>query len=217
MISASRLREEIAKIGYSTIINDYVFSDVFEASSPIRRVPVAAFTHTPPSYRNAAIGVANAERRKPADIISEFRALGAPLMFVIEDDYVTVWQVRPVSGPTPIARRHQDELTELFYEHRQLWSPESIQRAKSIGQFNREYQLDFVDLGLLPAIEGEIHTKLDRLLNEALAEAINAQTGRPRHVTERALFRAVFRFLAAKILQDRYHPFASAWDPDKID
>jgi type I restriction-modification system DNA methylase subunit len=211
------LHEQIARIGYSAIVPDYVFSDVFAPLPTDRKVLFAAFTHTPPSYRNAAFAVVAAQQRSAADVVSEHRALGAPLLFVVEGENVTVWQVRTDLGPRAIARAHRDELPALFSANSADWSPQSIQRAKSIGAFNRHYQLDFVDLGLLPAIEGEIHAKLDRLLNEALAEAIDPRTSEPRGVNERSLFRAVFRFLAAKILQDREHSLASTWDPEKIE
>ena len=90
-----------------------------------------------------------------------------------------------------------------------------IQRAKSIGGADRSYQLDFVDVGLMPAIEGEIHAKLDRLLGEALAAATSAGTRNTR-LDGRRLFRAVFRFVAAKILTDRRNPIAGLWNADEI-
>ena len=55
MTAVRALQEEFANIGYLAITRDYVFSDVLSASTPNRRVPVAAFTHTPYSYRNAAL------------------------------------------------------------------------------------------------------------------------------------------------------------------
>jgi hypothetical protein len=216
MTALRLLRDEFVKIGYSAIVSDYIFSDVFASTTINRAVPIAAFTHTPPSYRNAALAVVQAKERSPPELVSEYRALGAPLLFVIERYDVTVWQVRSVTGPVPLARVSQDQLSSLFSKNQVAWSPRSIHLAKSIGQFNRQYQLDFVDSGLLPAIEGEIHTKLDRLLSEALAEAIDARAGRAR-INEHSLFRAVFRFLAAKILQDRSHELAQAWHSDKIE
>src|SRR3546814_3398135 len=85
-----------------------------------------------------------------------------------------------------------------------------MHRAKSIGAIDRNYQLVFVDLGLLPAIEGEIHLKLDRLWVDTLTAASNAQRGKAPET--RLLFRVVFRLLAAKVLQDRHHPYAQGWD-----
>jgi hypothetical protein len=216
MISAPRLREEIAKIGYSAIEDDYVFSDVFAPSGASRKASLAAFTHTPPSYRNAALAVVYADHRESRDVVSDYRALGAPLLFVIEGNDVTIWQVRTHTGPFPLARAAQDDLSALFLKHSEAWNPRSIHLAKSLGQFDPAYQLDFVDLGLLVAIEGEIHAKLDRLLTQALSKAIDPQNDRAL-VNEELLFRAVFRFLAAKILNDRSHELARTWDTDRIE
>ena len=211
------LQEQLARIGYSTIERDYLFSDVF-ASLPIdRTVAVAAFTQSPPSYRNAAFAVVDALQRPVAEVVSEHRALGACLFFVIVGTDVGVWKARSKAEPQQIAKASIEELPALFEANREAWSPLSIQRAKSIGAFDRQYQLSFVDLDLIPAIESEIHARLDRLLNTALAEAIDSATGRTKSVGERSLFRAVFRFLTAKILQDRSHPLSRSWDPDRIE
>ena len=104
-----------------------------------------------------------------------------------------------------------EELPALFERNCDIWHPDAIHRAKSVGAVEKGYQLDFVDLGLLPAIEGEIHSKLDRLLVETLAAATAAQGKRSLDV--RLSFRVVFRLLAAKVLQDRGHPYARKWDP----
>lgn len=217
MTAVQALQEQFANIGYSAIVRNYVFSDVFSPSSPNRNAPVAAFTHTPHSYRNAALAVVEGDRRPPTEVVSEYRALGAPLLFVIEGDEVAIWQIGSETSSREIARSHVNQLSALFDANRNAWSPLSIQRAKSIGQFDPHYQLDFVDLGLLPAIEGEIHERLDRLLNLALAQAFDPRTNRLRGIEERTLFQTVFRFLAAKILQDRANPIADSWNPDKVE
>lgn len=217
MTAVRRLREEIAKIGYSAIENDYVFSDVFSPSAVDRRAALAAFTRTPPSYRNAALAVVEAKGRQATDLATEYRALGAPLLFVIEGEDITVWQVKSEGDARPLAQARLHELQAMFSEHGDDWGPLPIHRAKSIGQFSRSLQLDFVDLGLLPAIEGEIHAKLDRLLNETLEEAVGLRAGRARYqINQLLLFRTVFRLLAAKVLQDRGHELAAAWNPSDI-
>jgi hypothetical protein len=217
MSTTRLLQEQIGQIGYSTIESDYVFPDVF-ASLPVNRtVAVAAFTHSPPSYRNAALAVVDAGTRRAVNVVSEHRALGACLFFVIEGQEVGVWQTHSKAEPQQIARAPREDLPALFAANSETWSPLSIQRAKSIGAFDRRYQLSFVDLGLMPAIESEIHVWLDRLLNTALAEAIDSQTGRTKNISERSLFRAVFRFLAAKILQDRSHELSRLWDSDRVE
>jgi hypothetical protein len=218
MTALGMLSEQIAKIGYSTIETDYVFSDVFQASGVNRKVPLAAFTHAPPSYRNAALAAVESDGRDAIDVAIEYRALGAPLLFVVEGQRVTVWQIHPELRPTIHREVELSQLSALFSENRETWTPQRIQNAKSFGLLNQSYQLDFVDAGLLPAIEGEIHSKLDRLLNETLAETVRLRIIRAgERVDQQLVFRTVFRLLAAKVLQDRGHELARTWDSENID
>ena len=217
------LRDEMAKAGYhaDAIVADYVFSDILSAGADSRSVALAAFSHTPPSYRSAAIAAEETRGRDAAAIVVEYRSLGAPLLFVIDDAAlaVTAWQVRAEGAPSLILRSHVADLPALFATHREEWAPLAIHRAKSIGQFDRSYQLDFVDLGLLPAIEGEVQVKLGRLLEATLAETLRARHGPTGEaiVDDRSMFRTTFRLLAAKVLNDRGHELASQWSSDDID
>lgn len=197
-----------------SVVPDYAFADVLVNANPTRTVPLAAFTRTPPSYRSAALAVVNGEGRSALDLVNEHRALGAPLLFVIERDEVTVWQVRSAPPARPIEKVGLADIADLFARKRSTWNPDAIHRAKSVGTPGTGYQLDFVDLGLLPAIEGEIHIKLDRLLVETLALTRKAPGG--DRLNARTLFRVVFRLLAAKVLQDRRHPNADDWDADDL-
>ena len=109
---------------------------------------------------------------------------------------------------------HLDQIPNLFEAHRQDWNPEAIHRAKSIGAVDQSYQLDFVDVGLLPAVEGQIHAKLDRLLVDMIKAAAKARADTP--LNPRLLFRIVFRLLAAKVLRDRRDPCAHLWNTDDL-
>src|SRR5437016_3345403 len=122
MIAVKAFKEEIAKIGYSTIESDYTFADVFAPSGADRIAPLAAFTHAPPSYRNAALAVVEARGRNSADVVTDYRALGAPLLFVITNQHVTVWEVHPASRPTIHQAAHLDRLGELFAANHDIWS-----------------------------------------------------------------------------------------------
>ena len=59
----------------------------------------------------------------------------------------------------------------------------STERKRSTPSQFHGRQFDFVDLGLMVAIEGEIHVKLDALLRETLASALDVlgayHDGRP--------------------------------------
>ena len=75
-------------------------------------------------------------------------------------------------------------------------------------------QLDFFDLGLLPLLDYEVRTKLDRLLRETVNLAI-AASGQEHPFEDDQyppLFRLIFRLLAAKVLADRQHP--GDWAPE---
>ena len=102
----------------------------------------------------------------PQDLAREVRALGAPLLFVIEGEELGVWQVRSSEPPNLIERARVDDLTALFSRNKEQWSPDAIHRAKAAAPDRGAVQLDFIDAGLLIAIEGELHGKLDTLLVE---------------------------------------------------
>lgn len=196
------------------VINDYTFADVLDESGETRKVPLVAFTSTPPSYRSAAFAVIDGKNKESFRLVNEHRALCAPFLFVIDGKNVTVWQVRTIDPPRVIEKTTVAKLPSLFKRNNKIWNPGAIHRAKSIGAVEKGYQLDFVDIGLLPAIEGEIHSKLDRLLLETLAAASNTPGG--RSIDIRLLFRVVFRLLSAKVLQDRKHPYSESWNSEDL-
>jgi hypothetical protein len=210
------IADETAKLGYrpDAVRRDYSYSDVWSSSAATRAVPFVAFTQTPPSYRSAAFAAVQASEGDPAAAAASHRALGAPFFFVIEADTVSVWQVyaNKATPPRFLGRFTQEELPACFFEHKEIWAPDVIHRAKSIGRIDTGYQLDFVDIGLIPAIEGEIHTKLDRLIRDAIAGTRN-MTG---NETVRLFFQGVFRLLAAKILTDRNHTHAAQWNANDV-
>ena len=209
------IAKETERLGYraDAILRDYPFSTLTTPGDPsTRRAPLAVFTQTPPSYRSAAFGAAVTEENGAEVLVRGFRDLGAPLFFVVEADTVSVWQVYAGGPPRLIERASLDAIDRLFEARRDTWNPDSIHRAKSIGRFNAAYQLDFVDIGLMPAIEGQIHEKLDRLLNETLAATRDAGVADD----DKAMFQGVFRLVAAKILTDREHRASATWNKDDV-
>src|SRR4051812_24931527 len=75
---------ELIGIGYRSeaVLRDYEFADVMAQDGRPRRVDLAAFTHTPESYRTAAFGaVLSSNGHLTEEGIATYRALGAPLLF----------------------------------------------------------------------------------------------------------------------------------------
>lgn len=207
------LRESV-KLGYrdEALRRDYAFSNVWGKGETTCRVPLAAFTQTPPSYRSAAFAVIEATPEAAPEVIHAYRALGAPVFLVIEPKQVSAWQVHPNDSPHKFAEFGLDAIPLFFAERRESWAPDRIHRAKSIGHIEPTAQLDFVDLGLIPAIAGEIHVKLDRLIRKAVADT-------PEFDSDDAIrifFRGVFRLLAAKILMDRQDTHAQSWNAEDV-
>lgn len=206
MNALQMIETELRQLGYASeaIIRDYTFADVLSATGEPRRVELAAFTQVPESYRSAAFGVVVGEDEGS---LIERRALGAPILFSIGRRDVGVWRVGAQGAPRLLERVSVDALPQLFQRNADRWRPQAVHRAKSLGQAQAAYQLDFVDLGLLPAIEHEVEDKLDRLLRQVVEELMAGLD----HEREEAVFRTTFRLLAAKILLDREHPAAEAW------
>jgi hypothetical protein len=204
----AQIEAGLIELGYrpESLIHDYSFADVLSATGEERRVELAAFTQMPESYRSAAFGVISGPHEEEAVEIR--RALGAPILFSIGESDVGVWRVGAEGRPRLTERVPIEALPELFARNAGRWSPQSVHRAKSLGQTQVGYQLDFVDLGLLPAIEHEVEQKLDRLLERVIKLLVDGTTENER---EEAAFRATFRLLAAKILVDRQHPGARSW------
>jgi len=220
MNALQAIERELVQTGYApdAVLRDYSFADVLSVEPQQRSTRLAAFTHTPPSYRSAALAVVGLENRDPFDVVADYRALGAPLLFLIQDDEVSVWQVRLSAPPRSITRVSASELPQLFEQYRKDWNPQAIHRAKSLGQIESSYQLDFVDVGLLPAIESEVHNKLDHLLTEILSQVHTLIRQEKRVILDdRALFRIAFRLLSAKVLLDRGHDLTRQWDARNID
>lgn len=205
------IREAVLSTGYrqEAVLSDYRFADVLASENTTRTVPLAAFSQTPPSYRSSALAVVNAGPDNLQGVVRDHRALCAPVLFVIEGEQVSAWQVRGDQPATMLERTRINQVPALFEKNREQWKPDSIQRAKSIGAIDPSYQLDFVDIGLLPAVEGETHVKLERMLHEMLS-AIQESPGDA--VDPKLLFPLSFRLLAVKVLRDRGHADALEWD-----
>jgi len=203
------VRDELNRLGYvgQLMQDDYAFDDASSIGTQELRVPVATFAQWPPSYRNACIGVLLANGQAGPQHVAAYRALGAPMFFEVFDDRADRFQIMASGQAVFLESLPAPHLRRAFELNRQNWNPDAIFRAKAIAPLTGAVQLDFVDIGLLPALKGMIHGKLDRLLKEILLDAIKtykihtAEQG----PEETSLFRLVFRCLAAKIFKDRGH------------
>nr|MBC8461391.1 N-6 DNA methylase [Deltaproteobacteria bacterium] len=205
----STIRNELEGLGYSNNLlqENYVFDDAAVSGNRELNIPLAAFAQWPPSYRNACIGILSANGQSGPAHISMYRTLGAPMFFEAFHDHFDRYRIQATGEVVFLESIPTRDIRQAFKVNKEKWRPEAIFRAKAITPFTGPYQLDFVDVGLIPALKGMIHGKLDRLLKDILNEAIvfykSVAGNKPE---ETSLFRLVFRFLAAKIFNDRNHP-----------
>lgn len=207
MSALEAIENNLRQLGYSAIRRGYRYADVLAKNLGSRVVDLAAFTQFPESFRSAAFGVIEDRGENVLEAIKARRALGAPLFLSISGQRVSVWRVDAKGAPRCLDTVGLDALDELFARNAGRWSPQALHRAKSLPPASPQ-QLDFVDLGLLPAIEREIQTKLHQVLGDVLRGLLGHS---PDEERERAAFRATFRLLAAKILKDREHEAATQW------
>ena len=202
------LQRELRGLGYAggLLQEDYEFADFLAPDYPVKRIPLAAFTQEPPSYRHAALGVVYANGLAGPELVSGYRALGAPQVFEVAGDRVVRWKVTSTDLPSQLESVEVDQLPGLFATHKDDWAPSSVRQAR-FGS-DAATQLDFFDLGLLPLLDYEVRTKLDRLLRQTVDLAISAykQSNPFTESDYPPLFRLIFRLLAAKVLADRQHP-----------
>lgn len=219
----SSLEAGIARLGYrgNLVKRDYSCRDWFSSKDVTITANLAAFGQTPVSYSTACIGVGPANGLNGVELIRGFRSLGAPIFFEVCDDSVVPWRV----GPKPtLADRQQpirhDQIGTFLSANATAWSPAAIMRAKNIQPVSPR-QLDFIDLGLLPALEEHIRLKLDPILQKGLAKATNEyRASTSRKPDEAELFKCAFWLLAGKVFHDREHgDFANLGpgaDPDEV-
>ncbi len=204
-----RVKQELEGIGYvgSLLHENYEFAEILAPEYSVGRIPLAAFAQDPPSLRNACFGVVLANGLKGPSLIETCRSLGAPQILEVHHSYINRWKMTGQGEPRFLEQVKAEDVSNLFEQNRENWSPRRILRAKSAGRGTAS-QLDFFDLGLLPLLEQQAREKLDRLLQETVELSIE-EFQQDSDFTDECyppLFRLLFRLIAAKVLADRGHP-----------
>ncbi len=208
------IRAGLTDVGFDTslILRDYDFADFSGGNAGVRRVPLAAFSSYPCTYRNACAGLVFRDLAfGPDELIFHHRSLGAPLLFEAYEDQLQPWAVgperaKPIGTSFPI-----DAAADVFHQHQASWNPQSLGRVKSLGQVKASKQLDFFDVGLLPVLSEYFQSKLKDLLERAFAATATCYervNGEKPSIT--FLFPYLFRFVTAKVFMDRAD--ATGWN-----
>ena len=139
----------------------------------------------------------------PRLAVESCRPLGAPLVFVCFQDTLQWWKQGARSAEF-LESIPEGSIERFFQQHLDNFSPEAVYRAKTWGRFRPEYQLAFVDLGLMPLVEEEVGKSLGRLIERSVAE-LKTCLGWGDVTDEQGhwLLETVFWLISGKILCDK--------------
>lgn len=211
MSAINQITEQFRKLGYpdKALPKNYRFADMLLPDAPQRVVPMAVFTDTPPSYRNAAFGVLAGGADTSAQIQAH-RALGAGIWLCVQADQVEVWNTRDAAGAVRESVHPLADLNQLFERNRHAWAPDRIHQAKLAGLWDVPEQGNIFEAsGLVKLIEVHTQERLDRIITRTLKTL--ATPLRAAASDYQRAYRACFYFLAAKIILDRGHPVGKKW------
>lgn len=155
--------------------------------------------------RSACLAVV-AANGEPRVAVEKCRLLGAPLVFVCYSDTLQWWK-QGVSSAEWIESIPSDCVESFFQSHQVDFSPESVYRAKTLGRVRSEYQLSFVDSGLMPLVEKEVGEALSGLIGRNVS-GLKRQLGWSdvTDVDGHWLLKSVFWLVSGKILRDKQVP-----------
>jgi hypothetical protein len=210
-------------LGYSGSLLEegYSFGDWFVRNIPERKIAAAAFGQTPVSYDTALFGVALAGGNSGYELVSQYRALGAPIVFAVGDTDIEQWSMGVDEKTTRLQKRFDgNRLASYFTENAGNWKPGVLLRTKNVESVRWEHQQSLF-AGLIPELESKISGHLDPLLKMAVK---SASTVYRRTTGERPdegdLFKAIFGLLTGKVFSDRSHEEFKGLDtlcgPDEV-
>lgn len=135
--------------------------------------------------------------------IAGFRALGAPIVLACYRDTLQWWR-QSADRPQLVESLSSGKIDSFFKQHRAEFAPDAVYRAKTWGRFDREYQLTFVDVGLMPLVERETGEALGRLIERKVSSLATAMKWRNVSTEQgKWLLQSVFWLVGAKILADK--------------
>lgn len=203
-ITTRELGQHLRECGYTNrrLQENYTYAD----SSREYTVPLVGFAHETFDARDACLAGLNANSEGVEQLqalVGSYRGLGAPVVFACRQKELQWWTLT-VQGPEFKETVSADHVANFFDQHRKQFSPKTIYLAKTRGRLDSQYQLSFVDVGLMPLFEQEMGDHLSRLIKRMCGAILN-ELGNPA-IDEnlgRWLFQCVFGILAAKILGDK--------------
>lgn len=197
MLTPSSIKAPLRECGYrpDLLRTDFLFGEGQTA-------PLVAFAQAPADSRSACIAVLS-ETTGPRAAVEACRPLGTPLVFVCFQDTLQWWK-QGARSPEYRETIPANNVERFFKDNLGAFKPDAIYRAKTWGRFRPDYQLSFVDLGLLPLVEEQVGISLGNLVERNVAE-LKSSIGWGDVTDEQGhwLLQAVFWLVSGKILRDK--------------
>lgn len=203
-----QIKSSLQAIGYRA---EWFSEAVGLWSEPERQVALVAHSRLPRDLRTAAFAVYDSDLMA-SGAFPLVRATGAALVIGISGNG---WHASRV-GQDGLHHLHHGKIPELghyFDAHIAEFNPDAIYRAKVWGRLDpTARQLEFVDVGLMAAVEQDMGRRLSRLLEECvhdLADNLGWTKLGESPADDRKmewLIKAPFWLLAAKTLRDKRVP-----------
>ena len=197
MLTPHSVKAPLRECGYrpDLLKADFFFGDHQSAS-------LVAFAQQPADSRSACVAVLS-EPESPRLAVEACKPLGAPVVFVCYQGSLQWWKQGSIRAEH-LQSVQAGEIQSFFQANQGHFSPDAVYRAKTWGRFQTQYQLSFVDLGLMPVVEEQVGTALGDLIERNVSglkhrlgwDAVSSEQGQ-------WLLQSVFWFLSAKILRDK--------------
>ena len=200
----AKVKRNLKQCGYSDPLlqSDYFYEDGLGKHT----VALAGFANPVHDARTSCVSVigCNDLQQVTDDYVRQFRGLGAPVVFVCYQKMLQWWTIG-TQGAQLRATHSENELAGFFAAQRVKFAPDRIWRAKNLGRVDKDQQLGFVDIGLMPLLEDEMGERLGGLMKGVIGSLQEGFTEGQLQKSEnqRWIFRTAFWLLCAKILQDK--------------
>ncbi len=171
-------------------------------------MPLAAFAHEPTDARSACVAVIQAVAGDVQSQVSSYRQLGAPVVIALKPDAIEFWKQREDNAEL-VEEVAAEQAEAYFQAHASELAPGAVFRAKTWGRLDRQFQLSFVDAGLMPVVEEEIGLSLTQLVERVihgLRQSLWPGESEVSLADGHWLVKSAFWLLAAKVLRDKRVP-----------
>ena len=158
--------------------------------------------------RSACIAIIKAAEGDIRSQVIACRPLGAPVVIVLLPDAVEVWK-QCGHDAEPVEKVVPAKVEAYFRKNKSDLAPDAVFRAKTWGRFDPQFQLHFVDAGLMPLVEKEIGQRLTALIERVVHGLRRSLWPKKSEISMENghwLIKSAFWLLAAKILRDKRVP-----------